>query len=277
MKEITLGQYYPVKSVIHSLDPRTKILATVLIIAFTFVSKTYLGLLICALFIALVTILGKIPFKKVFSSLKAVGFIIVFTFLLNTFFFKEEGAEPFLKWGIIQLYWGGINRAFFMALRLMLLIIGAGLMTFTTSPIELTDGLERLMSPLKKIGFPAHEIAMMMSIALRFIPILTEETDKIMKAQAARGAVFDEGSLFKRAKAIVALLIPLLASAFHRAIELASAMEARCYHGGEGRTRLKVLKMKKCDLWAFIVTLLFLGAIVADALVFIKLLPFLAG
>ena len=138
-----------------------------------------------------------------------------------------------------------------MAIRLMLLILGASLMTFTTSPIELTDGLERLMSPLKKIGFPAHEIAMMMSIALRFIPILTEETDKIMKAQSARGAVFDEGSLFKRAKAIVALLIPLLASAFHRALELASAMEARCYHGGEGRTRLKELHYHAYDWVSF--------------------------
>lgn len=273
MKEITLGQYYPVKSIIHSLDPRTKILATVFVIILTFISKTYAGLCICALFILLVNFLGKIPFKKMLSSLKAVSFIIVFTFLLNMFFFKE-GKEIF-TFGIISLTWGGINRALFMAIRLMLLIMGASIMTFTTSPIELTDGLERLMSPLKKIGFPAHEIAMMMSIALRFIPILTEETDKIMKAQSARGAVFDEGNLFKRAKAIVALLIPLLASAFHRAIELASAMEARCYHGGEGRTRLKVLKMGKRDFWAFFAVFILLLFILVD--IFVLKNTFLAG
>ncbi len=275
MKEITLGQYYPVKSIIHSLDPRTKILNTIFIIVLTFISKTYVGLSICASLALIIAFLGKIPFKKILSSLKAVSFIIAFTFLLNIFFFKE--GKVIFQWGIISLTYGGINRALFMAIRLMLLILGASLMTFTTSPIELTDGLERLMSPLKKIGFPAHEIAMMMSIALRFIPILTEETDKIMKAQSARGAVFDEGSLFKRAKAIVALLIPLLASAFHRALELASAMEARCYHGGEGRTRLKVLKMKKCDLWAFIVVILFFLVILIDVLWLKNLLPFLAG
>lgn len=275
MREITIGQYYPVKSIVHSLDPRTKILATIFIIVFAFICSTYVGLGICASIILLVTFLGKIPLKKVLKSLKAVSFIIAFTFILNVFFFQE--GESIFKWGIINLTYGGLNRALFMAIRLMLLIMGASLMTFTTSPIELTDGLERLMSPLKKIGFPAHEIAMMMSIALRFIPILTEETDKIMKAQSARGAVFDEGSLFKRAKAIVALLIPLLASAFHRAIELASAMEARCYHGGDGRTRLKVLKMKKCDFWAFMVVLGFFALILVDTIFIKELLPFLVG
>lgn len=275
MREITIGQYYPVKSIVHSLDPRTKILATIFIIVFAFICSTYVGLGICASIILLVTFLGKIPLKKVLKSLKAVSFIIAFTFILNVFFFQE--GESIFKWGIINLTYGGLNRALFMAIRLMLLIMGASLMTFTTSPIELTDGLERLMSPLKKIGFPAHEIAMMMSIALRFIPILTEETDKIMKAQSARGAVFDEGSLFKRAKAIVALLIPLLASAFHRAIELASAMEARCYHGGDGRTRLKVLKMKKCDFWAFMVVLGFFALIIIDTIFIKELLPFLVG
>lgn len=275
MREITIGQYYPVNSVVHSLDPRTKILLTVIFIVATFLSKTFLGLLICALFILGVAILAKIPFKKLFASLKAVYFILIFTFLLNMFFFKE--GEVIFSWKFITLTYGGIIRALFMAIRLMLLIVGAGLMTLTTSPIELTDGLERLMSPLKKIGFPAHEIAMMMSIALRFIPILTEETDKIMKAQSARGAVFDEGSLFKRAKAIIALLIPLLASAFHRAIELASAMEARCYHGGEGRTRLKVLKMKKADLWAFTVVFVLVAIVILDMILFKNIFPFLVG
>lgn len=275
MREITIGQYYPVNSVVHSLDPRTKILLTVIFIVATFLSKTFLGLLICALFILGVAILAKIPFKKLFASLKAVYFILIFTFLLNMFFFKE--GEVIFSWKFITLTYGGIIRALFMAIRLMLLIVGAGLMTLTTSPIELTDGLERLMSPLKKIGFPAHEIAMMMSIALRFIPILTEETDKIMKAQSARGAVFDEGSLFKRAKAIIALLIPLLASAFHRAIELASAMEARCYHGGEGRTRLKVLKMKKADFWAFTVVFVLVAIVILDMILFKNIFPFLVG
>ncbi len=275
MREITIGQYYPVNSVVHSLDPRTKILLTVIFIVATFLSKTFLGLLICALFILGVAILAKIPFKKLFASLKAVYFILIFTFLLNMFFFKE--GEVIFSWKFITLTYGGIIRALFMAIRLMLLIVGAGLMTLTTSPIELTDGLERLMSPLKKIGFPAHEIAMMMSIALRFIPILTEETDKIMKAQSARGAVFDEGSLFKRAKAIIALLIPLLASAFHRAIELSSAMEARCYHGGEGRTRLKVLKMKKADFWAFTVVFALVAIVISDMILFKNIFPFLVG
>ncbi len=275
MREITIGQYYPVKSIIHSLDPRTKILLTLFFIVFTFISKTFAGLLMCALFICAVAIIGKIPFKKLLSSLKAVYFILIFTFLLNMFFFRE--GTVIFSWKFITLTYGGIIRALFMAIRLMLLIVGAGLMTLTTSPIELTDGLERLMSPFKKIGFPAHEIAMMMSIALRFIPILTEETDKIMKAQSARGAVFDEGSLFKRAKAIIALLIPLLASAFHRAIELASAMEARCYHGGEGRTRLKVLKMKKADFWAFLVGALICALVLLDVFLLKDIFPFLVG
>lgn len=275
MKEITLGQYYPVKSPVHSLDPRTKILATVFLIAATFICKTFVGLCICALFICFIAIMGKIPFNKMLSSLKAVYFILIFTFLLNMFFFKE--GKILFSYGVITLTVGGIMRALFMSIRLMLLIVGAGLLTFTTSPIELTDGLEKLMSPLKVIGFPAHEIAMMMSIALRFIPILTDETDKIMKAQSARGAVFDEGSLIKRAKAIVALLIPLLASSFHRAIELASAMEARCYHGGEGRTRLKVLKMTKSDIWAFAVLAGFLAFAFLDRFLISKIFSFLVG
>lgn len=275
MKEITIGQFYPINSLIHSLDPRTKILGTILIIAFTFVSKTFAGLLISALFILTVALIGKIPLKKLFASLKAIYFILIFTFLLNALFIKD-GREIF-SFGIISLTVGGIIRAVYMALRLMLLIVSAGLLTLTTSPIQLTDGLERLFAPLKVIGFPAHEIAMMMSIALRFIPILTEETDKIMKAQSARGAVFDEGGLIKRAKAIVALIVPLLASAFHRALELAGAMEARCYHGGEGRTRLKVLKMQKSDMVAFIVVAVFCGIILIDNLVISNIFPFLVG
>jgi energy-coupling factor transport system permease protein len=275
MKEITIGQYYPVKSAIHALDPRTKILCAILIIAFTFVSKTFLGLLACALFVLAITFISHVPFKKMLSGLKAIWFILLFTFVLNVFFLKS--GNIIFEWKFISITSGGLIRAFFMAFRLMLLILSAGLLTLTTSPIELTDGLERLLSPLKKIGFPAHEIAMMMSIALRFIPILSEETDKIMKAQSARGAVFNEGSLLKRARAITALLVPLLASAFHRALELANAMEARCYHGGEGRTRLKVLKMHKSDLVAFIIVILFVIVILTDSILLSKYLPYLVG
>ncbi|MBR2861427.1 MAG: energy-coupling factor transporter transmembrane protein EcfT [Clostridia bacterium] len=273
MKDITLGQYYPVKSPVHSLDPRTKIILTVLLIVFVFISKTFAGLGICALFILLVDFIARIPLKNLLKSLKAIGFIIFFTFLLNLFFFTQGNAV--FEYGIIKITDSGITRAVFMAIRLILLIVGAGLLTFTTSPIELTDGLERLFTPLKVIGFPAHEIAMMMSIALRFIPILSEETDKIMKAQSARGAVFDQGKLTKRVKAIVALLIPLLVSAFHRALELANAMEARCYHGGEGRTRLKVLKMTKKDALAFAIMGIFCLIIVVDNLILSKI--FLVG
>ena len=275
MKEITLGQFYPTDSAVHRLDPRTKIIATVLLLAFTFVCKTFVGVCISALFVLFIGFLAKIPVKKTLGTLKAVAFLLVFTFILNVFFFKD--GEVLFALGFLTVTKGGLIRALYMALRLMILIVGAGMLTFTTSPIQLTDGLESLFSPLKRIGFPAHEIAMMMSIALRFIPILTEEADKIMKAQSARGAQFDEGSLFKRARTIVALLIPLLASAFHRAIELAMAMEARCYHGGEGRTRLKVLKMALRDGVALAVMLVFCAALLLDNIILAKALPFLVG
>ncbi len=275
MRDITLGQYYPVKSPVHSLDPRTKIICTVLLISFVFASKTFIGLALCALFVFAIALIGRIPLKNMFKSLKAIIVLIIFTFILNTLFFAK--GNVLFDIGTVKITDGGIVHAAFMALRLILLVIGAGLLTFTTSPIELTDGLERIMSPLKIIGFPAHEIAMMMSIALRFIPILTEETDKIMKAQSARGAVFDEGKLINRAKAVIALLIPLLVSAFHRALELASAMEARCYHGGEGRTRLKVLKMQKADSVAFLIVSAFCAFIILDNIFLANIFPYLAS
>ena len=275
MKDITLGQFYPVESPIHSLDPRTKILCTIVLVVFVFLCGTCLGFGISALFIVLVTCLAHIPLKNMLKGLKAVYFLLIFTFILNIFFYSA-GNVLFEIW-FIRITDGGLIRAAFMALRLMLLVTGAGLLTLTTSPIELTDGIESLLSPLKIIGFPAHEIAMMMSIALRFIPTLSEETDKIMKAQAARGAVFDEGGLVKRAKAIVPLLIPLFVSAFRRAEELAMAMEARCYHGGKGRTRLKILKFKYRDLAAAGIILLFAAAILTDKLILADVLPYLAG
>lgn len=275
MKDITLGQFYPVESVIHSLDPRTKILCTIVLVVFVFLSGTFIGFGFSAFFIALVTILAHIPLKNMLKGLKGIYFLLIFTFVLNVFFYSA--GNVLVEIWFIRITDGGLIRAAFMALRLMLLVTGAGLLTLTTSPIELTDGIESLLSPLKIIGFPAHEIAMMMSIALRFIPTLTEETDKIMKAQAARGAVFDEGGLIKRAKAIVPLLIPLFVSAFRRAEELAMAMEARCYHGGEGRTRLKILKFQGRDLAAAGVMVVFCAAALIDKVILADLLPFLAG
>ena len=275
MKDITLGQFYPVESPIHSLDPRTKILCTIVLVVFVFLCGTFVGFGVSALFIVLVACLAHIPLKNMLKGLKAVYFLLIFTFVLNIFFYST--GNVLIEVWFIRITDGGLIRAAFMALRLMLLVTGAGLLTLTTSPIELTDGIESLLSPLKIIGFPAHEIAMMMSIALRFIPTLTEETDKIMKAQAARGAVFDEGGLVKLAKAVVPLLIPLFVSAFRRAEELAMAMEARCYHGGEGRTRLKILKFQYRDLAAVGVMLLFVAAILADKLILANILPYLAG
>ncbi len=275
MKDITLGQFYPVESVIHSLDPRTKILCTIVLVVFVFLSGTFIGFGFSAFFITLVTFLAHIPLKNMLKGLKGIYFLLIFTFVLNVFFYSA--GNVLVEIWFIRITDGGLIRAAFMALRLMLLVTGAGLLTLTTSPIELTDGIESLLSPLKIIGFPAHEIAMMMSIALRFIPTLTEETDKIMKAQAARGAVFDEGGLIKRAKAIVPLLIPLFVSAFRRAEELAMAMEARCYHGGEGRTRLKILKFQGRDLAAAGVMVVFCAAVLIDKVILADLLPFLAG
>ncbi|MBP5661581.1 MAG: energy-coupling factor transporter transmembrane protein EcfT [Clostridia bacterium] len=271
MREMTLGQYYAVNSPVHALDPRTKILSVISMMALIFLCRTFCGLAACACFVLAVSFAGHIPLSKMMSSLKAIYFLLLFTFLLNVFF-NQSGAVLW-QWGILNLTSGGIKRALFMALRLVLLVTGAGLLSFTTSPIELTDGLESLMTPLKKLRFPAHEIAMMMSIALRFIPILTEETDKIRKAQTARGANFDSGSLYKRAGAVVSLLVPLLVSAFRRAEELAMAMEARCYHGGEGRTRLKVLRFHASDAVAAAVVLALAAFIAADQTVIVSLLP----
>jgi len=275
MKDITLGQYYPIESPIHRLDPRVKILAAFLMIVLAFIAGTFIGYAIIAVLLALITITAHIPFVSLVRGMKSVLFLLLFTFILNTFFFTE--GQPLFKWWIFSITGQGLLRAIFMALRLVLLVTAATMLTLTTSPIALTDGIEKLLKPLQKIGFPAHEIAMMMTIALRFIPTLMEETDRIMKAQAARGAVFDRGSLWRRAKAIIPLLIPLFVSAFRRADELAQAMEARCYHGGEGRTRLKVLKLGLNDAMAVLVLLLFTAFIIADKIYLVPLLPFLSG
>lgn len=245
MKNITMGQYYPVDSWVHRLDPRTKILLTIAMIVAVFMVKTMVGYGLILGFIYLVSRLSRIPFKMLIRGVKPLKFILILTFLLNLFF--NSGETTLIEWGFLKISYEGLSQAIHYSLRLVFLVLGTSLMTLTTSPIALSDGIEMLLSPLKKVHFPAHELAMMMSIALRFIPTLMEEADKIMKAQMARGADFESGNLLARAKAMVPLLVPLFVSAFRRAGDLAMAMESRCYHGGENRTRLRVLKITRND------------------------------
>ncbi len=261
IKDITIGQYFPGKSVMHRLDPRIKLLLTVLYIVMLFVAKGFLGLLAGALLLALAFSLSKIPFKMMLKSIKPILPIIIFTGLLNLFFINT--GDLVLEWYFIKITEDGLRSSIFMAVRIIFLICGTSLLTYTTSPIALTDAIERIFSPLRVIKFPAHEIAMMMTIALRFIPTLVEETDKIMSAQKARGADMESGSILKRAKALVPILIPLFVSAFRRAEDLALAMECRCYRGGDGRTRLKQLKTSLLDYLALLICLLFLAGIIA--------------
>jgi energy-coupling factor transport system permease protein len=255
LRDITIGQYYASDSVIHRMDPRFKIVASMLYLVSLFLVDQIIAYLAVVLFIGSVIKLSRVPAGYVLKGLKPIFLLIVFAFVINIFLTPGQGS-PVFEVGFIKIYAEGIERAFFMAIRLILLIIGTSMLTLTTSPIELTDGIEYLLNPFKKIGLPAHELAMMMTIALRFIPTLLEETDKIMKAQMARGADFESGNIMNRAKALIPLLVPLFISAFRRADELAMAMEARCYKGGEGRTRMKVLKYSVLDLWGVgIVTL----------------------
>lgn len=253
MSDITLGQYYPAESPVHHLDPRAKILLLIAFIVGVFTATTLLAMVPVLLYILMVARLSHIPFKMLLKSIKPLRIILIFTFVLNIFFL--EGETPIFDWWIIHLTKEGILNAVLYSIRLVLLVMGSSLLTLTTAPVVLTDGLERLLSPLKVIHFPAHELAMMMTIALRFIPTLLEETDKIRNAQMARGTDFETGNLINRAKAMIPLLVPLFVSAFRRAGDLAMAMEARCYHGGEGRTRLRVLRFTLADLWAALITL----------------------
>ncbi len=260
LKDITIGQYFPGETIIHKLDPRVKIILTfVFIISLFFINKFYPYIFIF-IFVLVTTKLSKVPFKYIFKGIKPLMFIIIITFLINMFMTKGE-----ILWeiGPLDVTKEGLIQAVFMALRLIFLIMGTTLLTLTTSPISLTDGIEKLLSPLKKIGVPAHELAMMMTIALRFIPTLLEETDKIMKAQMARGADFESGNVLKRAKSLVPLLVPLFVNAFRRADELAMAMEARCYRGGEHRTRLNEIKLKRRDFVALIIMTIFFGGIIS--------------
>ena len=265
MKNITMGQYYPVDSWVHRLDPRTKILLTVAMIVAVFLVKSMVGYGLILGFMYLVSKLSNIPFKMLVKGVKPLRFILILTFLLNLFF--NNGTTMLINWGFLKISYEGVSQAVHYSLRLVFLVLGTSLMTLTTSPIALSDGIEMLLSPLKKIHFPAHELAMMMSIALRFIPTLMEEADKIMKAQMARGADFESGNLLARAKAMVPLLVPLFVSAFRRAGDLAMAMESRCYHGGENRTRLRVLKVTKNDWLAALGVAVLIALILTEGFV----------
>lgn len=261
IKDITIGQYIPGSSMLHKADPRVKIILTFVFMIAIFFITTYLGFLMMGLFTLLVIIGSGIPVKYTLKGLKPIIIIVVFAAVINIFTVKGTPVfeYPFLRY----ITYEGINVAVKMALRLVLLVTGASLLTLTTTPIALTDGIEKLLAPLKKIGVPAHEIAMMMTIALRFIPTLLEETDKIMKAQASRGADFDTGNLIERAKSFIPVLVPLFVSAFRRADELASAMEARCYRGSEGRTRMKQLKLTVVDIQVSAIMIIFTVALIA--------------
>lgn len=261
-KDITLGQYFPGNSPVHRLDPRTKLLLMIAFLVAVFLVRDIWLFLPVAAFAIGATLLARVPLSYLWRSLKPLKWILVFMFVLNLLMIRT--GEPLWDWWIIHITTGGLWQACFIALRLVLLVSGTSLMTLTTTPIALTDGLERLLSPFSVFKFPAHELAMMMTIALRFIPTLLEEADKIMKAQLSRGADLESGNILQRAKAMVPILVPLFVSAFRRADELAMAMESRCYHGGEGRTRMHVLHFAARDAWAALVTLGLIALIVVS-------------
>ncbi len=263
LKDITLGQYFPGNSFIHRLDPRTKLIMLVVYIVALFMASGWLSYGLCFAFLAICIAVSSIPLKSIVRGMKPLVFILVFTGLLNIFF--TAGETVLVQFWGITITLEGIVRAFFMVIRILMLITGTFLLTYTTSPISLTDGLESLMSPLKALHVPVHELSMMMCIALRFIPTLIEETDKIMSAQKARGADFESGSLIDRVQALVPILVPLFISAFRRADELATAMECRCYQGGDGRTKMKLLRYKSNDFEAFGVGVGFLIAVIVLA------------
>ncbi len=261
IRDITLGQYYPGSSYIHRLDPRIKIMAALFYIVSLFIVDDFLGFAIALAGLVIVIGVSRVPVRFILRGLKPVFLIIAFTFIINMFMIK---GEVLISIGFLEITKEGLSTAVFMAVRLILLIIGASLLTLTTKPISLTDGIEALLSPFRKIGLPAHELAMMMTIALRFIPTLLEETDKIMKAQQARGADFESGNIIRRAKALIPILVPLFISAFRIAQDLAMAMEARCYGSSIKRTRMNGMKMQLRDLAASVIFGLFIAVIVAE-------------
>ena len=267
LRDITIGQHFPGNSLVHRFDPRLKLVLTVVYIVLLFAASNPLGLTLSILFLGVMYKVAKIPVKMIGKSLKPILPIVLFTAVLNLFFVSGEG-DPLVHFWFLTIYAEGVRYAVLMAVRVMALIAGTSLLTYTTSPIVLTDAIEQLLKPLGKLHFPVHELAMMMSIALRFIPTLIEETDKIMNAQKARGAMLDNGSMMERVKALVPVLIPLFISAFRRADELAMAMECRCYRGGTGRTRLKVLRCEKQDYIDLAVCIACFAVILASRLVF---------
>lgn len=254
IKDVSLGQYFPGNSLIHRLDPRIKLILTIIFIVVLFICRGIIPYVIMSAFLAVVVLISKINIRLIFKSLRPILILLAFTAILNVFY-TNEGTKVF-RLGSVSITTGGIYTALFMIIRIVLLVVGTFVMlTYTTSPIMLTDGLESLLSPLKKIKFPVHELSMMMSIALRFIPTLIEETDKIMSAQKSRGASFDTGSIIQRAKALIPVLVPLFINALKRAEDLALAMECRCYHGGEGRVRMRVLKFSSIDIYSSLVSI----------------------
>ena len=260
IRDITLGQYYMANSKLHQLDPRVKIVCTFLFLISLFVQRNVVGYGAATLFLVFIIIVSRVPLSFILRGLKPIIILLMFTVVLNLFL--TPGEALLFQWGFFRIFEEGVRNATYMGVRLIFLLIGSSLMTFTTTPNGLTDGLESLLKPLEKVRVPVHEVAMMMSIALRFIPILLEETDKIMKAQLARGADLDNGSVFKRVKAMVPILVPLFVSAFRRANDLALAMESRCYHGGEGRTKMKPLRYRRKDVVAYGIMIAYLGIMI---------------
>ncbi|MCI9552752.1 MAG: energy-coupling factor transporter transmembrane protein EcfT [Acutalibacter sp.] len=265
LSDITLGQYFPAPSVLHRADPRLKICLTIFSIVLIFAAGNFFSLALAVGYIGLGMALSKIPLKMYLRSLKPVLFIIVFTAVLNVFY---GTGDPLWQLGFIKITKNGLLNSFFVSVRIVVLILASSVLTFTTSPNQLTDAIERLLRPLAKLGVPVHEFAMMMTIALRFVPLLLEETDKIMSAQKARGADMESGGIIQRIKALVPVLIPLFVSAFRRAFDLATAMESRCYHGGEGRTKMKVLRFGKRDWLVLLSTVVALGGFIVLNVVF---------
>ena len=260
MRDITLGQFVAGNSVIHKLDPRTKIAMMILYIAMVFLVKKIYFMTIPLAYLVLELILSGISLRDIVNALKPIRFLLIFMFILNLFF--TSGENVWLDLGFWKLTGEAVLQSFFLSIRIVLLVAGASMLTLTTSPIALTDGIEKLLAPLKIFHFPAHELAMMMTIALRFVPTLMDESDKIRNAQMSRGADFESGNIFRRVKSMIPILIPLFVSSFRKADELAIAMESRCYHGGDGRTRMKQLKFRKEDLFAILITLLFVAALI---------------
>ncbi len=262
LRDITLGQYYPGKSCIHRLDARIKIIATLMFIVELFIVDNFIGFLVAAIALGVVIAVSKVPVGYIIRGLKPIMVILIFTFALNMFMVD---GRILWQWGFLKITAEGLEIAVFMAIRLILLLMGSSMLTLCTRPIALTDGIERLLSPFEKVGLPAHDIAMMMTIALRFIPTLLEEADKIMKAQQARGADFESGNLMQRAKSLIPILVPLFVSSFRIAQELAMAMEARCYRGGKNRTRMNEMKLRKRDYIAIVFLIAFLAIIIVES------------